>query len=1808
MRDVPLAVGDNILEATAVDAAGNNITDTITVTRTDPTGDRLSIVDGNNQMGTVKASLQDPIQVLLSDENGDPIADRTLEFTVTRSDGRLDDGTDFMNPAITQQVATNASGIAQLFWILGSDAGCGNNRVEARDPVSGSAVYFCATAEHGAPVQLNLVTGNNQHGATGAMAPDRLRVRVSDGDNGVPGVMVDFMALTGGGEVNGDVVVSVETNASGIADVSWVLGDGAGEQMAVADFEGNTGAPVFFEARAVAPGEGVTTSLSGIVLDNAGLPVGGAPCELEVGGEAVPSVTTGEDGRFTFEDIPAGPGHLHVGGLEANRLGGAFLPAGSLPDLAVAVMVVASAENTLPSPVLLPMLDPDNARTYDGTQDVELTVEGLEGLRMIVRAGSMTRADGTVPSPSDPAILALNQVQTDAIPMPLPNGVATPFAWTLQPSEATFDPPVEIIYPNMAGLPAGTASFFLSFNHDTGAFEVVGTGTVSADGSEIRTDRGSGISVAGWGANCPPYSATGEVKSCEANLTALIKESARFLIAVFRDVNKLTKVIGCVSDIVFNAPTCIDAYRTFRDEGGTNEALSLAFNCAKGLKTVANNCASVALPIDPFKLASRAKLLSDALARALAFARANDCFVGPGGAQALKGIEALNNLINPLITIAEKADPKKAAIAAACAALANVADILELGVLSGQNKGGNPFTEEQLAELDAMYDELEVMLDELDDDNPEILADLEDPVLLAAMQDGMDAFEEATADLTPTELAGFTVMVSDQVTVADEFGFVDFGNITIPDEFGAGGPGTPPDFVGDDIVRMLGFKELETGTRYVVSTPFQIVASEAFVIEEASLTFSDTVPPFPQSVALNAASLAIPVGGTSQLALTGTFFNGDTVDVTTAADGTTYRVSNTAIVTISADGLITGAGEGTAYVTATNNGAAAVRRVTVAGSLISTTVQGVVRDFNGDPVAGATITTAFGGEVATDASGAFTLNLTLPEGTSGLTLIITVGTDTFTSGVLEVVDGGTVDAGTLTYTPSDLMTTVAGRVERADGSPVDGATVTTDQGGEGTTNSAGDFSFDVALTDTQSITVFARFTSETEDLSGASALLAPNVGGTTSAGTIRVTPVQQVLYPRRRIPVDFTPGDLAVADFDEDGNLDVITVNESPDTLSLALGNGDGSFNARTDILIGTDINQGIGLNPDAIVVADFNEDGHLDVATGNLFSNDIAFVPGNGDGTFGTPGRFATEFSPNSIAAADLDGDGHLDLLTPNATSDSVSVLLGNGDGTFADQVSYMTGDVPRFLRIADINGDGNLDVLTANAGQFGGSVSILLGNGDGTFANMVELTVGSDTDSLAVGDFNGDGELDIAANRAALQGDLVSIHHGTGDGAFSETPDFEMATASMSFLEAVDLDEDGDLDLLAATFSQPEGIVVLENQGDGTFENAFTLDGGQFPDRIVPADLNGDGSLDLAMVNTQSNDVSVFLAAGDGVFEDLSFPAGTDPEDIELVHLNDDGNLDALVLNDDRTSTPVYTVTLLQGNGDGTFQDGMQIVLEGMGFATTGGDLNEDGAGDVVVSRCCDGAVDVYLADGAGGFEAPADLTFTTNPAVLALEDLDGDGALDLVGAYQTPNEVVVLRGRDDGTFFDALAFTGAPGPHSLAFADMNGDTALDIVVGAFDGIYVLTGTGDGTFNEPTMASVSNAFAGAAVGDVDNDGVLDVVSVTLGLAQLAVALGNGDGTLATPVLTRITDSPQDVALADVNGDGAPDALVLYDIHNSVEVYTGLGDGTFEGPDVYGAGQSPRGLAVADLNGDGQPDLVTANEVGEDIRVLLHE
>ena len=348
-----------------------------------------------------------------------------------------------------------------------------------------------------------------------------------------------------------------------------------------------------------------------------------------------------------------------------------------------------------------------------------------------------------------------------------------------------------------------------------------------------------------------------------------------------------------------------------------------------------------------------------------------------------------------------------------------------------------------------------------------------------------------------------------------------------------------------------------------------------------------------------------------------------------------------------------------------------------------------------------------------------------------------------------------------------------------------------------------------------------------------------------------------------------SPNRVAAEDFNGDGIPDLVTTNSESDTLTILLGSRDGRFTEATGSPVAT------GSDPSYLAIGDFNSDGKLDLGVTNYNSGTVTILLGNGDGTF-SPARnspLTVGRGPLSIAVGDFSGDGIADLATANAVDNTVTILLGNGDGTFsqaANSPRRVSGSSPSSVAVADFNRDGKLDLVVAVVGP--NDVSILLGNGDGSFTEAANspVHVGLTPYCVAVADFNGDGIPDlVTANDAVVNGNpgTVTILLGSGNGGFTEASGSPIPVGiNPLIVTASDFNADGRVDL-AVTNENDNSVAILLGDGDGTFtpEPSIHTAAGRFPLSVTAADFDGDGVADLAVTDTDSingNEVLVLLA----------------------------------------------------------------------------------------------------------------------------------------------------------------------------------------------------------------------------------------------------------------------------------------------------------------------------------------------------------
>jgi uncharacterized repeat protein (TIGR01451 family) len=701
--------------------------------------------------------------------------------------------------------------------------------------------------------------------------------------------------------------------------------------------------------------------------------------------------------------------------------------------------------------------------------------------------------------------------------------------------------------------------------------------------------------------------------------------------------------------------------------------------------------------------------------------------------------------------------------------------------------------------------------------------------------------------------------------------------------------------------------------------------------------------------------------------------------------------------------------------------------------------------------------------------------------------------------------------------------------------------------------------------------------------------------------------------------VDFTTGvtplGVAWGDLDGDGVLDLVVANGTSDSISVLLGLGDGRFGAKTDYAMGD--------QPIAVVVADLNRDGSLDVVTANASGNSASVRMGTRDGTLQTKSDYATGSNASAIAVGDVSGDGWPDLVTVNGTPSTASVLLGLGNGTFGAKTDFSTGAFPQAVALADFDRDGTLDIVAANYGT--ATVSVLFGSGGGSFDPRIDYNCGTNPTAIAVGDLNADGIPDVVtANFSADK--TVSVLLGTAAGGFGMGYTDYAAPSGPSGIALADVDVDGDLDVLSANYTH-NTVSVFLGDGTGALASRTDLPGGTVPFAVTAADLDRDGRADLVATNMNGQNVSVFLnstvLAPSGDFASRTdFPIGSGlmlPRTVVLADLNRDGIPDAATAN-------LYdsSVSVVPGTGGGSFGPSIEYITSPLTGTfpqyVASADLNRDGHLDLVVTNSKTTAPDiiktvaVMLADGSGGFGAMTHYETADNPQGLALGDLNRDGAIDIAVACYGSNAVSVLLGTGVGTFGAKTDFPTANFPQEIAIADLNGDGRPDLAtanMGVNRFVSVLHGYGNGTFTPhrdfQLQAAAGSSPGAIAIGDVNRDGHLDLVTANADGNTISVLLSDGAGGFGPSAQFTTGTKPRDVALGDLNGDAITDLVTANYDAGTLSVLHGTGLGSFGAKTEYAIHTNTYNVAIGDVNADGRNDLVAAAYSYGKLSVLLN-
>jgi hypothetical protein len=708
-----------------------------------------------------------------------------------------------------------------------------------------------------------------------------------------------------------------------------------------------------------------------------------------------------------------------------------------------------------------------------------------------------------------------------------------------------------------------------------------------------------------------------------------------------------------------------------------------------------------------------------------------------------------------------------------------------------------------------------------------------------------------------------------------------------------------------------------------------------------------------------------------------------------------------------------------------------------------------------------------------------------------------------------------------------------------------------------------------------------------------------------------------------------SPVSLAVGDVDRDGDLDVVAPRAYfGGGFTLMRNEGNGRFAPRVNFP-GSSKSAGIAL-------ADLNGDGKLDVAVsdgdGLAVGNSMSIYLGNGDGTFGTrqvvslgSGRIA----PVGIAAADVDGDSDVDLAVACDAVGAVMLLRNNGNGTFAAPVSFAVGMSPEDIAAGDLNGDGRADLVVAHQEY---RVSVLMNNGSGGFAPAAaydNLNTGTNwagplLPCVALADVDRDGKLDVFYGSTRTwdgeTGQIVQLRN-TGSGVLVRGADVAMVfyTAGPTDIVAADMNGDGAPDLLAASYSgrADDGFCVMMNNGTGGFGPAALYAAGQSTIGLAAADVNGDGKLDVLTADDYSNALTVHYNPGNGTFpvipQDFAGSAQTFQDAADI-----DGDRDLDIF----TSGPHPSAddgAIMRNDGTGRFTN-RTVIHNGQDGVAAGvlRDLNGDGKPDLLFNNANTAPrYDFFTAlnNGDGTF-GPVTRWLVGSAGWGGIDafDIDNDGDLDVIdcealGAPNIPNgRFFIALNNGNGTFQPPYAYDLLPRrPDAVVAGDFNHDGKLDLAFanqGAYgfdDGLFVVLGNGNGTFQSPTVYTAGRGPSNIVTVDFDHDGNLDIATLNSGYngegaESLSLFFGTGSGTFTRASTQYAPYSPDllgatGISTGDVDGDGDID-IMSSGPSNDIALYLNDGAGTFDFPYRMGTVAGSHAPLYRDFTGDGVADI----------------
>ncbi len=637
--------------------------------------------------------------------------------------------------------------------------------------------------------------------------------------------------------------------------------------------------------------------------------------------------------------------------------------------------------------------------------------------------------------------------------------------------------------------------------------------------------------------------------------------------------------------------------------------------------------------------------------------------------------------------------------------------------------------------------------------------------------------------------------------------------------------------------------------------------------------------------------------------------------------------------------------------------------------------------------------------------------------------------------------------------------------------------------------------------------------------------------------------------------------DIALGDLDGDGDLDAFLAHSGPNMVWT--NDGHGAF---------IDTGQALGVSDSrGVDLGDVDGDGDLDALVGNDGINRVWI--NDGAGIFSPSGQALGPSDGLAVALGDLDGDGDLDAFVSMLTGNNAwvnKIWTNSGDGIYTEGRQNLGNSPSRHVALGDVDGDGDLDVFAANAS----ANKLWLNRGNGSFTDS-QQSIGAQSFAVAWGDLDDNGRLDAllvksGANAVLLNEPSADFREPAGQQSIGSNLTRDVALG--------DLDGDGDPDGFLVGEDVANGVYV--NRGGGNFAKTSQAIGDSSTRSFAVAlgDTDSDGDLDAIVGNLSAD--TVWLNEPLARLAQTGQNLGTaETRRVALGDVDDDGDLDVMVANPGANK-------LWRNDGAGSFTEDVHQIGDADSRDVQLADLDADGDLDAVFAN--DSTNTIWFNDGSGVFLQGAAGPGSAGTRI-ALSDLDNDGDMDILVAGTGANSVWLNNGA--GIFSSTGQDLGNAESHDVALGDVDGDGDVDALVGNTGANSVWFNNGTGTFTPADAAPGSDGFA-VALEDLDEDGHLD--AFIGGQAGSRVWFNDGTGLFSDSGQTLGTTTTRAVRIDDMDGDGDLDALVATAGAN--ELWFNDGDGLFSVIPGQLQGSDGRDVAVGDVNGDGQLDAVFGN------------